>query len=151
MKVTLIHIGYFIALIMLSVISFFIIFGAEFGGGVDLYALFIPLVFSVMWISDYTWRLLSLKPDKIQLIRPTKDWAFISLYLSGIFIVFSLFLSTLLPVLGISIILLLIWYFLLYGYTKKKNKYALRVLGSILFISSIIYAYLICEFYILST
>lgn len=121
------------------------------GEGVDLYALFIPFVFSVMWISDYTWRLLSLKPDKIQLIRPTKDWAFISLYLSGIFIVFSLFLSTLLPVLGISIILLFIWYLLLYGYTKKKSKYVLRVLGSILFLNSVIYTYLICEFYILNT
>lgn len=151
MRVTLIHIGYFIALIILSFISFFIILGAGLGGGVDLYALFIPFVFSVMWISDYTWRLLSLKPDKIQLIRPTKNWAFISLYLSGIFIVFSLFLSTLLPVLGISIILLFIWYLLLYGYTKKKSKYVLRVLGSILFLNSVIYTYLICEFYILNT
>lgn len=151
MKVIFIHIGYFITLIILSFISFFILFGAGFVGGVNLYALFIPFMFSVMWLSDYTWRILSINPNKIQLIRPTKDWTFISLFLSGIFIVFSLLLSTLLPVLGISIILLLIWYFLLYGYTKKKSKYALRVLGSILFIISLIYVYLICEFYILNT
>ncbi|NWO12504.1 hypothetical protein [Virgibacillus sp.] len=148
MKVALIHMAYFIALILLSVLSFFTIFGAGFVGGIDLYTLFIPFIFSVLWLCDYIWRMLSMNPNKIQLIGPTKDWAFISLFLSGICIVFSLFLSTLLPVLGISIILLLSWYFLLYGYTNKKNKDALRALGSILFLISLVYAYLICGYYI---
>ncbi|WP_226036858.1 hypothetical protein [Aquibacillus saliphilus] len=161
MKVALIHTGYFVALIILSVASFFLILGAGFGGFINIFVLFIPFVFSVLWLSDYTWRILSTNPDKIQLIRPTKNWSFISLFLSGIFTVYSLFLTSLFPTpierapswmfLGTPIILLLIWYWLLYRYTKNKRNYTQRVLSSILFIFALIYAYQICEYYILNT
>ncbi len=149
-KVALIHMGYFIVLITLSFLSFFTIFGAGFVGGIDLLALFIPFVFSVLWLCDYIWRIFSMSPNKIQLIYPTKNWTFISLLLSGIFTVYSLFLTTwMLPVASvISVILLLSWYFLLYGYTNKKSKDALRALGSILFLISLVYVYLICAYYI---
>lgn len=147
MKVALIHMGYFIALIILFILSSFVIFGAGLGGGIDLHALFIPFVFSVLWLCDYIWRILSMSPNKIQLIYPTKNWTFINLFLSGIFTVYSLFLTTwILPV--ASVILLLIWYSLLLSYTKIKSSYTLKILGSILFIVSLVFAYQICEYYI---
>ncbi|MGV3464867.1 MAG: hypothetical protein ACO1OT_06185 [Heyndrickxia sp.] len=162
MKVML-HIGYFIALIILSFISFFTIFGAGFVGPINTYILFIPFVFSVLWLSDYTWRFLSIKsyPDKAQLFRPSKNWTFISLFLAGIFTVYSLFLTTLIPFptesvppwvfLGTPIILLLIWYLLLYRYTKNINKNIQSpwVLNTLLLILSLIYTYQICRVYII--
>lgn len=158
MKVTLFHTGYFIALIILSFISFFVILGAGFVGNINTFVLFIPFVFSVFWLSDYTWRILSTNSDKIQLIRPTMNWSFISLFLSGIFTVYSLFLTTLFPkptepapswmFLGTPIILLLIWYWLLNRYIKNKSNYIQRFLCSVLFIISLVYAYQIFSFYI---
>ena len=160
-KVALIHTGYFIALIILSFLSFLVIGGAGFVGKINTFVLFIPFVFSVLWLSDYTWRILSTNPNKIQLFRPTISWEFIGLFLSGIFTVYSLFLTTFIPTpiepapswmfLGTSVILLLIWYWLLYRYIKNKSKYTPRILGSILFIISLVYAYQICGFYINNT
>ncbi len=153
------HISYFFALIVLSFMSFFIIFGAGFAGKINLFILVIPFVLSTLWLSDYTWRFLSLKSDadKIQLIYPAKNWTFISIFLSGILIVYSLFLTTLVPTpikdvppymfLGTSAMLLLMWYGLLYRYTKNKIDKIQLVLGSILIVVSSVYTYKICEFY----
>ncbi|MDC3414763.1 hypothetical protein NC800_15410 [Aquibacillus sp. 3ASR75-286] len=163
MKVALIHMGYFIALIILSFMSFFVILGAGFGGKINTFVLFIPFVFSVLWLSDYIWRILSTKPDKIQLFHPSKNWTFISLFLSGIFTVYSLFLTALIPFpiesapswmfLGTPVILLFIWYWLLYRYTKNKykSKQSQWMLSSLLIILSLIYDYQICKFYIINT
>ncbi|MFD1608597.1 hypothetical protein [Oceanobacillus luteolus] len=100
MKVALIYIGYFLALIILSFISFFTVFGAGLGGGIDSIALFIPFVLSVFWNVAYVWQFLRISLNKAPSIHPTKNWAFISLFLSGIFIVYSLFLTTLLIPVG---------------------------------------------------
>ncbi len=161
MKVALFHVGYFIALFFLSVLSFFVLLGAGFAGHINTFVLLIPFIFSVLWICDYTWRMLSTNPDKIQLIRPTKSWEFIILFLSGIFTVFSLFLTTLTPAstetapswifLGTPIMLLLIWYWLLYRYIKHKSDHIQGVLSPILFIMSLIYAYQIFTYYIMNT
>lgn len=134
--------GYFIALIILSITSSFVLFGAGFGGGIDLPALFIPFVFSVFWVCVYIWGVLSMSP--------TKNWTFISLFLSGIFTVYSLFLTTwIVPVAFIlSVLLLLIWYALLFAYTKSKSSLPQSMYGSMLFIVSLIFAYLICEYLI---
>ena len=158
MKVVFIHLGYFTALIILSFASFFVIFGAGFVGKINTLILFIPFVFSVLWLSGYTWFILNANPDKIQFFRQTKSWEFISLYLSGIFTVYSLFLTTLLPTpiepapswmfLGTSIILLLIWYWLLYRYKTNKSNYTQKILSSILFIISLVYSCQIYFFYI---
>lgn len=150
MKVALIHIGYFIGHIILSFISFFTIFGAGFGGEIDLFTLFIPFVLSVFWNFAYVWQFLSIRSNKIQSIYPTKNWTFISLFLSGIFIVYSLFLTTLLIPVGavISVTLLLIWYALLFAYTKSKSGLVQSIYGSILLIVSLILAYQICKYLI---
>ncbi|WP_208587196.1 hypothetical protein [Gracilibacillus suaedae] len=161
MKVRFIHMGYFIALIALSFLSFFVIFGAGFVGKINIFILVFPLALSGLWLSDYTWRFLSLKPeaDKIQLIHPAKNCTFISLFLSGIFTVYSLFLTTLIPTpieeisawifLGTPAILLMFWYILLYRYTKNKKDKIQLVLGSFLVIISLVYTYQICEFYVI--
>lgn len=158
----LLHIGYFIALIILSFISFFTIFGTGFVDGINAYVLIMPFVFSVLWLSDYTWRFFSIKkdPDKVQLFRPSKNWTFISLFLAGIFTVYSLFLSTLIPCpatfappwvfLGTPLVLLLIWYWLLYRYTKNNRHKQTKslVLNTLLLFFSLIYTYQICSIYI---
>lgn len=146
MKVALIHMGYFIALMILSILSSFVIFGAGLGGSIDLFALFIPFVFSVLWVWIYISGVRRIR----QLTSPTKNWTFISLFLSGIFTVYSLFLTTwILPVAFIiSVILLLFWYLLLFAYTKSKSSFPQSMYGSILLIVSLIFAYLICEYLI---
>ena len=153
--------GYFVALIILSSISFFVIFGAGFVGKINIFILLFPFALSCLWLSDYTWHFLSLKPeeDKIQLIHPAKNWTFISLFLSGIFTVYSLFLTTLIPTpieeappwifLGTSALLLFIWYILLYRYTKNKKDKIQLVLGTFLVIISLVYTYQICAFYVI--
>ncbi|SHM91554.1 hypothetical protein [Gracilibacillus kekensis] len=159
MKVKYFHISYFVALIVLSFMSFFIIFGVGFVGNINLFILVIPFVLSTLWLSDYTWRFLSLKSDtdKIQLIHPAKNWTFTILFLSGILIIYSLFLTTLIPApindapswmfLGTPSVLLLMWYGLLYRYTKNKMDKIQLILGSFLLIVSLVYTYQICEFY----
>lgn len=158
----LLYMGYFIALIVFSFISFFTLFGTGFVDGINAFVLFIPFVFSVVWLCDYTWRFFSVKssPDKVQLFRPTKNWTFISLFLAGIFTVYSLFLTTLIPFpaafappwvfLGTPLVLLLLWYWLLYRYTKNKNKseQSSWVLNTLLLFLSLIYTYQICSIYI---
>ncbi|WP_102272315.1 hypothetical protein [Cytobacillus massiliigabonensis] len=161
MKIVFVHLGYFMALILLSFLSFFLILGAGFMGKINVFILFIPFVFSVLWLSDYTWRIFSINPKKIKLIRPAKNWAFFSLFLSGIFTVYSLFLTSMLPTpmepappwmfLGTPILLLFIWYWLLYKYKKNNSNYTQMVLRSILFISSLVYAYQIFSFYLTHT
>ncbi|KAB8138107.1 hypothetical protein F9U64_06590 [Gracilibacillus oryzae] len=161
MKVSLIHIGYFVALIILSVVSFFVLLGAGFAGHLNTLVLCIPLILSVLWLCDYIWRIFSVNTDKIRLIRPAKNWAFISLFLSGVFTVYSLFLTTLTPsptetapvwmFLGTPLILLLIWYWLLYRYLKNINHFSQQVLCTVLFIISLIYSYQIFKFIILNT
>lgn len=150
MKVALIHIGYFIALIIMAIISFATIFGAGFTEGIDLFTLFIPFVLSVLWNFPYVWQFLSISSNKTQSVRPSKNWTFISMFLSGIFIVYSLFLTTLLIPVGsvISVILLLVWYALLFAYTKSKSSLPQNMYGSILLIVSLFLAYLICEYLI---
>ena len=150
MKVALIHIGYFIVIIITSIVSFGIIFGAGFTEGIDLFTLFIPFVLSVLWNFAYIWQFLSISSNKTQSIHPTKNWTFISLFLSGIFTVYCLFLTTLLiPVaFVISFVLFLIWYSLLFAYTKSKSSLPQSIYGSILLIVSLILAYLICEYLI---
>lgn len=132
-NVALIHIGSIIALIILCILSFFTIFGAGFGGGIDLFTLFIPFALSVLWNFAYVWQFLSTISNKTQSFHPTKSWTFISFFLSGIFIVYSLFLATLLIPLGsvMSIVLLLIWYALLFAYTKSKRSLPQSIYGSL--------------------
>ncbi|RCW63339.1 hypothetical protein [Saliterribacillus persicus] len=161
MKVALFHVGYFIALFFLSVLSFFVLLGAGFAGHINTFVLLIPFIFSVLWLCDYTWRMLSTNPDKIQLISARKNWTFISIFLSGILTVYSLFLTTLTPAstetapswifLGTPIMLLLIWYWLLYRYIKHKNNYIQWMLRVILLILSLLYAYEIFTYYIVNT
>ncbi|RHW29963.1 hypothetical protein [Oceanobacillus profundus] len=150
MKVALIHIGYFIVIIITSIVSFGIIFGAGFTEGIDLFTLFIPFVLSVLWNFAYVWQFLSMSSNKTDSIRPSKNWTFISMFLSGILIVYSLFLTTLLIPIGsvISVLLLLIWFALLFAYTKSKSSIPQSIYGSILFIVSLILAYLIFEYLI---
>lgn len=160
-KVIRIHISYFIALIFFSFLSFFVLFGAGFVGKLNTIVLLIPFFLSVGWLSDYTWRILSTNPEKKQLFRPTKSWAFIRLFLSGIFTVYSLFLTTLLPTpyesaplwmfLGTSVIMLLFWYWLLYRYIKNKRNYVQHLLGSILFVISLLYAYQVFGYFVENT
>ncbi len=161
LKVKLFHISYFVALVALSFLSFLILLGAGFVGNINVFILVILFVLSALWLSDYTWRLLSWKSDadKIWLIHPAKSWTFISLFLSGIFTVYSLFLTTLFPTsvehaspwmfLGTPAVLLLMWYRLLYRYTKNKMDKLQLVLGSLLVIASLVYTYQICEFYVM--
>lgn len=161
MKIVFVHLGYFMVLILLSFLSFFLILGAGFMGKINVFILFISFVFSVLWLSDYTWRIFSINPKMIKLIRTAKNWAFFSLFLSGIFTVYSLFLTTMLPTpmepappwmfLRTPILLLFIWFWLLYKYKKNSSNYTLIVLRSILFISSLVYAYQICSFYLTHT
>lgn len=143
MKVAFIHIGYFIALIIISMVSFSTIFGAGFSKGIDLFTLFIPFVLSVLWNFAYVWQFLSISSNKTESFRPSKSWTFISMFLSGIFIVYSLFLTTfLLPIVSvISVLLLLIWFALLFAYTKSKNSLPQIMYGSILLIVSLFLAY----------
>ncbi|MBP2242289.1 hypothetical protein J2Z40_002863 [Cytobacillus eiseniae] len=156
-----IHLGYFIALFILSFISFFLLFGAGFVGKINTFILFIPFVFSVLWISSYIWYIFRKNLNKLPLFHLTKRWEMISLLFSGIFTVYSLFLTTLIltPIdaaplwmfLGTPVILLLIWFWLLYTYKKNKSKYTQRVFGSVHFIISLMYTYQICSFYINNT
>jgi hypothetical protein len=53
-KVRLIHMGYFVALITLSFISFVVIIGAGFVGKVNIFILVFPFALSGLWLSDYT-------------------------------------------------------------------------------------------------
>ncbi|UOQ49417.1 hypothetical protein MUN88_04745 [Gracilibacillus caseinilyticus] len=161
LKIKLLHVSYFGALVALSFLSFFILLGAGFVGNINVFILLIPFVLSVAWLSDYIWRFLSMKSkeDKLQLIEPAKNGAFILLFLSGVLIVYGLFLTTLFPTpiedvppwlfLGIPVMLLLMWYGLLYRYTKNKTDKIQMVFGSFLVIVSLVYAYKICDFYVL--
>lgn len=160
-KIALLHTAYFVALVILSILSFLFLFGFGFTSGINIFILLIPLVLSVIWFIDYTWRILSMKQNKIELIHPTKSWSFVSLFLAGIFTVYGLFLTTLSPIpvegvpfwlfLGTPLVLLLIWYWLLYRYIKDKSQYIQGFLGSLLFILSLIFVYHTLEFYIIYT
>jgi len=141
----------------LSLVSFYLIFGAGFGSDINIIVLFTPFAFSVFWLIGYTWFILRTNPDKIKWIfRPFKNWGFTSFLFLGIFTAYCLFLTLFfgyLPMIGTSIILLLILYWLLYRYTKNKNKgkYMQWVPSTILLVLSLIYAYQMCRFYLINT
>ncbi|MHA6251498.1 hypothetical protein [Oceanobacillus sp. CAU 1775] len=90
MKVALIHIGFFIGLIILGILSFFTIFGIGFTEGITLFSLTIPFILSVGWNFAYMRGFLGLRSNEVQSVRPSKNWTFVSMFLSGIFIVYSL-------------------------------------------------------------
>ncbi|WP_186579500.1 hypothetical protein [Aquibacillus kalidii] len=160
MKKILLHIGYFMALIILSFFSFVVLLGAGFVGKLNVVVLLIPFIFSVLWLSDYTWRFMSMKSssNKVQLIHPTHTLEFISLFITGTLIVYSIFLSTLFPFpspeyapswmfLGTPVVFLVMWYWLLHRYEKNTGASKQLFLNSILLILSFLYIYQICRFY----
>ncbi len=162
MNAVFIHVGYFFVLIMLSFLSFYMIFGAGFAGNINMVVLFIPFVFSVLWVSGYAWsfRRLAFGRDAKRHSFPLKNWVFVSLYLAGIFSVYSLFLSTLFPTpienappwmfLGTPFVLLLLWYWLFSRYVKNTHQYKQtqqQAMSSVLFMLSFLYTYGICSFY----
>ncbi len=156
-KVFLGHVSFFIVLIFLSLVSFVMIFGAGFGGDINILVLFTPFTFSVFWLIGYTWFILRTNPDKINwVLHPSENWGFIIFLLSGIFTAYCLFLTLFfgfIPMFGSSIIILIIWYWLLYRYIKNKNKgkYTQWLPSTILFILALIYAIQMFRFYLINT
>lgn len=160
MKNTLVHAGYFIILIALSIFSFFFIFGSGFVGDLNASVFVFLSILSMMWVSSYAWSVLRIESSSAEVDHTTriKNWYFVSIHLAGTCTVFNLFLSTMFPTppfqlgypwifIGTPLVMFIIWLSLFYRYAKNKNKPYHSIMSFVLLFLSLLYSYQVCSLY----